>query len=161
MKNLNAYLKSASFKASEKYKLKYFCQVEKIFVFFHLPFSSSFSNSLKIFISFNSSTQNYLFNEVLLLIISFYLQEQLTKMYGLPIFLKQSLSKFNSVFITWQILSRFLLKDNFPLFPSQLGHHCSIGKSKFKQKRFGRQYVTRIFSDRQRKLNIRLYPKCP
>ena len=36
------------------------------------------------FFSLNSSSQNYLFNEVLLLIIYFYLQEQLTKMCRLP-----------------------------------------------------------------------------
>ena len=42
MKNLNTYLKSAMFKVSKKYKLKYFGQVEKIFSFFifiiHLHF---------------------------------------------------------------------------------------------------------------------------
>ena len=90
MKNLNTYLKSEKFKVSEKYSLKYFGQVEKS-SFFQLHFSSSFSNSLNIFIAFNSFTQNYLFNKVLLLTISLFLQEQLTKMYGLPIFLKQSL----------------------------------------------------------------------
>ena len=61
-----------------------------IFCFFHanmstfLHFSSSFSNFLKILKVLNSSPLNYLFNEVLLLIISFYLQEELTKMCGLP-----------------------------------------------------------------------------
>ena len=49
MKNLNTYLKSAKFKASEKYRLEYFGQVEKIFIFFLLGFSSSFLNYLKIF----------------------------------------------------------------------------------------------------------------
>ena len=34
--------------------------------FYHLHFSSSFSSYLKKFYSLNSSTQNYLFNEVLL-----------------------------------------------------------------------------------------------
>ena len=52
--------------------------------FFLLHFSFSFSNSSKIFKSLSSSTQNYLFNKVLLLIISFFLKEELTKMCGLP-----------------------------------------------------------------------------
>ena len=81
MKNLKTYLKSAKLKVSEKYNLEYLGQVENSSFF-----SSSFSNSLKFFIAFNYSTQNYPFNEVLLLILYFYLQEQLTKMYGLPIF---------------------------------------------------------------------------
>ena len=66
MKNLNTYLKSAKFKVSEKYNLKYFGQVEKIFIFFIFVFEF-FEN----FKALNSSTQNYLFNEVLLLIIFF------------------------------------------------------------------------------------------
>ena len=57
--------------------------------FFHLHFSFSFSNVLKISKALFSSTQNHLFNEILLLIIRFFLQEQLTKMYGLPIFLNK------------------------------------------------------------------------
>ena len=64
----------------------------KILHFFHLHFSSSFSKSLKIFIALNYATQNYLFNEVLPLILYFYLQEQLSKIYGLSIFLKYTLS---------------------------------------------------------------------
>ena len=46
---------------------------------------------LKKFYSLYSSSQNYLSNEVLLLIKSFYLEEQLIKMYGLPFFLTYSL----------------------------------------------------------------------
>ena len=42
MKNLNTYLKSAKFKVSEKYKLKYFSQVEKIFIFFFFIFHFHF-----------------------------------------------------------------------------------------------------------------------
>ena len=84
IKNLNTYLKSAKFKVSEKFKLKFFKQVEKNLHFFLLHFSFSFSNSSKTFISLYSSAQNYLFNEVLLSIISFFLQEELTKMCGLP-----------------------------------------------------------------------------
>ena len=71
--------------------LKIFWPSRKNLHFFLLHFSSSFSNSLKIFKALDSSTQNYLFNEVLLLIISVFLQEQLTKMCGLPIFLKYTL----------------------------------------------------------------------
>ena len=40
--NLNTYLKSAKFKVSEKYKLKYFKQVEKIFIFFFFIFHFHF-----------------------------------------------------------------------------------------------------------------------
>ena len=65
MKNLNTYSKSAKFKNSEKYELKYFSQVEKS-SFFLLHFSFSFSSFLKIFDVLYSSTQNYLLNEVLL-----------------------------------------------------------------------------------------------
>ena len=85
MKNLNTNLKSAKFKVSEKYILKYFGQAEKIFIFSSSFFIFIFELFEK-FYSLNSSTQDYLSNEVLLLIISFYLQEQLTKMYELPIF---------------------------------------------------------------------------
>ena len=38
MKNLNTYLKSAKFKVSRKYKLKYLSQIEKIFIFFFFIF---------------------------------------------------------------------------------------------------------------------------
>ena len=38
IKNLNTYLKSAKFKVSEKYQLKYFSQLEKIFIFLHFHF---------------------------------------------------------------------------------------------------------------------------
>ena len=41
-KNLNTYLKSAKFKISEQYKLKYFSQVEKIFIFFFFIFHFHF-----------------------------------------------------------------------------------------------------------------------
>ena len=48
MKNLKSYLKSAKFKVSEKYKLKYFGQLEKIFIFFififHFQIFSKFLN---------------------------------------------------------------------------------------------------------------------
>ena len=74
MKNLKSNLKSARFKVSEKYKLKYFGQK-----FFHFHFSFSFSNFLKIFKPLNFSTWNYLFNELLLLSIHFFLEEQFTK----------------------------------------------------------------------------------
>ena len=87
MKSLETYLKSARFKVSEKYNLKYFEQEQKIFIFF-IFIIELFENLY----SLNSSSQNYLFNEISLLIISFYLQEQLTKMCGLPIFLTYSLS---------------------------------------------------------------------
>ena len=42
MKNLNTDLKSAKFKVSEKYKFKYFGQVEKIFIFFIFIFHLHF-----------------------------------------------------------------------------------------------------------------------
>ena len=71
------------FKDSEKYKLKYFSQVEKIFIFSSSFFIFTF-DLFKKFTALYSSTQNYLFNEVLLLIICFFLQEELTKMCGLP-----------------------------------------------------------------------------
>ena len=64
MKNMNTYLKSVKLKDSEKYEMKCFGQVEKIFFVFHFHFSIS----LKNFKALNFSTQNYLFNEVLLLI---------------------------------------------------------------------------------------------
>ena len=51
MKNLNTYLKSAAFKVLEKYRIKVFRQVEKIFIFFffifHLHFQIS-ENSTKL-----------------------------------------------------------------------------------------------------------------
>ena len=86
-----------------KIYIEIFLPSRKYVHFFHLHFSSSFSNFLKIFIAFNSSTQNYLFNEVFLLIISFHLQEQLTKMYELPIEINYILVVFSnfSIFF-WQ-----------------------------------------------------------
>ena len=42
IKNLNTCLKSAKFKTSEKYKLEYFGQVEKIFTFFFFIFHLHF-----------------------------------------------------------------------------------------------------------------------
>ena len=94
----------------------------KILHFFHLLFSSSFSNFLKIFKALYSSTQNHLFNEVLLLIISFFLQEQLTKMNGLPIFLKYTflvenisafeyLSSDTKIFIIRQMVGKLSKKN--------------------------------------------------
>ena len=44
----------------------------------------------------NSSSQNYLSNEVLLLILSFFLQEYLAKMYRLPFFLTYTLVSYNT-----------------------------------------------------------------
>ena len=71
IKNLNTYLKSAKFKVSEKYKLKRFKQVEKIFIFFFFIFIFIFEfveNFYKL-IFFRSQLS---FNEVLLSIISFF-----------------------------------------------------------------------------------------
>ena len=42
MKNLKSYLKSAKFKVSEKYKMKYFGQAEKIFFIFFISTPASF-----------------------------------------------------------------------------------------------------------------------
>ena len=68
--------KSAKLKVSEKYKLKYFSQVEKIFIsFFFIFHFRMLSKFLKAFI-----LQIRVFNEAILLILSFFLQGELTKM---------------------------------------------------------------------------------
>ena len=69
MKNLNTYLKSAKFQVSEKYKLKYFSQVEKIFIFLFFIFhfhSRVFFEIFEVFfhseLSFQRGiTVNYMF----------------------------------------------------------------------------------------------------
>ena len=88
MKKLNTYLKSAKFKVSEKL-LKFFSHVEKMFIFFFFIFH--FQTLQKNFTTSYSSTRNYLFNEVLLLIICFLLEEELPKMCELPELLEYTL----------------------------------------------------------------------
>ena len=67
MKILKSYLKSAKFKISDKYKLKYFGQVEKIFIFFififhfHFQFFCKFLNLLILTLWIIFSTRYYFY----------------------------------------------------------------------------------------------------